>query len=173
MCTDTELAAAFSLLSHKHLPVLCKLRDWLNNVFCDSEIGFFTSENKDNRRLYLAYYFKCSGTEYKFVICLNQEDLKGTFFHLGFRRKDNHKIDNPTDVANCQQILNAVNASLKTNYGLNCCGKTLYLNPLSEYQLKFFLNAARSCMSKIPNFKGDCKNGFFTLTKAKEIVKNL
>lgn len=173
MSTDTELAAAFALLSHKHLLTLCKLRDWLNIVFCDSEIGFFTSENKDNCRLYLAYYFKCSGTEYKFVICINQEDLRGTFFHLGLRRKDNHKIDNPTDVANCQKILNAVNASLKTNYGFSCEGKTLYLNPLSEYQLKIFLNAARSCFSKILNFKGDCKNGFFTLTKAKEIVKVL
>ncbi len=178
MCTNTELAATFSLLSHKYLWTLCNLRDKLNlkdksNKNIDSEIGMFLLQGMDSHRLYLAYYFEYNGIEYKFVICISREDLKETFFHLGFRRKDNKKIDNHADITNCQAILNAVNTSLKTNYGFSCEGKTLYLNPLSEYQLRIFLNAARSCFSKIQNFKGDCKNGFFTLTKAKEIVKAL
>lgn len=37
------------------------------------EIRMFGPENVDNRRLYVAYYFK-----YKFAICVNREEPKGT-----------------------------------------------------------------------------------------------
>lgn len=42
------------------------------------EIRMFGPENVDNRRLYVAYYFKYKENEYKFAICVNREEPKGT-----------------------------------------------------------------------------------------------
>ena len=172
MSTDAELAMAFTLLRHEHLLTLCNLRDKLKIAY-DSEIGAFALDSKDNRRLYLAYYFEYGENEYKFDICVSREEPKGTFFNLGFKRKDNHKIE-PSDIGNCIKILEKINTNFKTNYGFSNEGKTLYLNPLSEEKIKGFLAYAfNSCgLKKILKFKSDCKNGFFTLTKAKEIIKN-
>ncbi|OWV19219.1 hypothetical protein [Fibrobacter sp. UWB3] len=172
MSTDAELAMAYILLCHEHLLTLCNLRDKLE-IACDSEIGTFVSDCKDNRRLYLAYYFEYGENEYKFDICVSREEPRGTFFNLGFKRKDNHKIDCPTDTKNCQAILNAVNVKFGTNYGFSNEGKTLYLSSLSEENLKKFLEFAfSSCgLKKLSRYKSDCKNGFFTFTRAKEITR--
>lgn len=177
MSNDIELAAAFSLLSHEHLWTLCNLRTKLglkdnSNTELDSEIGMFLSEGKDDHRLYLAYYFDYKGGKYKFVICVNREDKKGTLFQLGFYRKDNHKIES-TDAVNCKYIVDAVNAKLGTNYGFSYDGLTLHLNPMFVNELKKFLYAASPCLTKMSKFKSDCTNEFFTLTKAKEVIKVL
>lgn len=178
MNNDIELAAAFSLLSHEHLWTLCNLRDKLDlkdksNTKLDSEIGKFLSEGKDDHRLYLAYYFDHHGVEYKFVICVDREDKNGCLFHFGFSRKDNRKIE-PSDIGYCMSILDEVNAKLGTNYGFSYDGRlTLHLNPMFVNELKKFLYAASPCLTKMSKFKSDCTNEFFTLTKAKEVIKVL
>lgn len=176
MKNDNELAAAFSLLKHEHLLTLCNLRDELNltdvsNVKLDSEIGMSLSKDRDGCRLYLACYFEYGNKEYKFVICVNREDAGEKSFLLGFRRKDNRKIVS-IDVVNCNTIVSNVNSNLKTNYGFSDEGKTLYLNPLSVDNLKKFLDNACLSLTKIKNFRSDCKNAFLTLTRAREIIKN-
>ena len=71
-------------------------------------------------------------------------------------------------------ILNVVNTNLGTNYGFSYDGRlTLHLNPMFVNELKKFLYAASPCLTKMSKFKSDCKKDFFTLTKAKEIIKAL
>lgn len=164
MSKETELAKALMLLNHEHLFILSNLRDELN-IDYHSEIGMFISEYKDNRRLYLAYYFKYQGTEYKFVICVNRESPEGNFFLLGLCRKDNKKIE-AFDIQNCRAILNAVN----TDYGFSKEGKTLFFCPLSKDDLKVFLKAvfiSNPCsLSKLTTFKDECSEDYITLKSA-------
>lgn len=169
MSCVTELAKALMLLNHEHLFILSNLRDELN-IDYHSEIGMFISEYKDNRRLYLAYYFKYQGTEYKFVICVNRESPEGNFFLLGLCRKDNKKIQK-SDIQNCRTIRNAIN----TDYGFSKAGETLFFCPLSKDDLKgfltkiFFIN--RCGLRKLTNFKDESSKDYITLTRAMDIVR--
>lgn len=169
MSSNTELAKALMLLNHEHLFILSNLRDELNIDYY-SEIGMFISEYKDNRRLYLAYYFEYQGNEYKFVICVNRESSKGNFFLLGFRRKDNKKIKK-SDVQNCRTILKVIN----TDYGFSKEGETLFFPPLSKENLKSFLNIAfisNPCgLSKLTIIKDESSKDYITLKSAMDVFR--
>lgn len=173
MSDITEFAKTLRIFNHEHLFTLSSLRDKLG-IDAFSEIGGFILNYKDNCRLYLAYYFEYGKNEYKFDICVNREEPKETFFHLGLKRKDNKKL-NPLDVQNCKDILDNVNKSLKTNYGFSNEGKTLYLSPLSEDNLKNFINEAfKSCgLGKMKKIKDERSKDYITLSKAVEIFKKM
>ena len=180
MINKNEFAKALKLLNHEYFLILYGLKEKLDNLGIGtfSEIGRFVSDQKDNCRLYLTYYFtypNCS-IEYKFVICVNREEPKETLFFLGFSRKDNKILDG-TDKQNCEDILTEINKNLHTNYGSSNGNITLSLNLLFEDDLKNFIKEAFNNrvlnLGKLSKVDDDSKEDFITLTKAKNIIKNL
>lgn len=173
MSDITEFAKASKLLNHEHLITLSRLKDELE-INYDSEIGMFVMDYKDNCRLYLSYYFEYKGNEYKFDICVNREDPREKFFQLGFKRKDNRNLSS-SDVDNYKDILKTINKGLKTSYGFGNEGKILYSSPLSENNLKSFINEAfKSCgLGRLKKFKDESSKDYITLTKAVEIFKKM
>ncbi len=180
MINKNEFAKALKLLNHEYFLILYGLKEKLDNLGIGSlsEIGRFVSDQKDNCRLYLAYYFtypNCS-TEYKFVICVNREEAKENLFFLNINRKDNKELDDK-DKRNCLNVINKVNLGLQKNYGFSNENITFSLNPLFEDDLKNFIKEAFNNrvlnLGKLSKVDDDCKEDFITLTKAKNIIKNL
>ncbi|WP_290733770.1 MULTISPECIES: hypothetical protein [unclassified Fibrobacter] len=185
MSDVAEFAKALKLVNHEHFPILYGLKEKLDNLAKGtfSEIGTFALEKKDKRRLYLAYYFtypkdktenfKCT-IEYKFVISVNREEPKGILFFLGFRRKDNKEIDD-VDKQNCADILTQINSKLHTNYGFSNGGHTLYLNPLFEENLNFFIKEAFNNsilnLGIMGHFADESNGEYITLRQAEVNIK--
>ena len=163
---------ALKLLKHPDLKALKKLKAYLD---CDdyfAAIGMLIERklkkpvSEKDKRLYLAYYFKCNEYHYyKFVIQLTNPSPDGeSLFSLGLQRTDGWVLTSG-DENIFKKITKGINYTIENNR------KTFFLNTVSKCQLKQILDCCFN-EKKVQKINDENSEKFITLEKAKEMNRS-